>query len=54
MDILPKIYSAFPYYGGKYYAVKELAKLVPDHIVDLKSPFIGGASLEVNLAHSGY
>ena len=53
MDIGPRIYSAFPYYGGKYYATPELAKIVPDHIKDVISPFLGGASLEINLANAG-
>ena len=51
MKLAQRIYSAFPYWGGKYYAVPALVDLIPERISDVASPFLGGANLEINLAN---
>ena len=41
------------YWGGKHFAVPQLMALVPPRVAVVVSPFIGGGSLEVNLAANG-
>lgn len=41
------------YVGGKFYAVKKLARYFPAGLTEMGSPFLGGGSLEVYMAAKG-
>ena len=48
------ISSPLTYWGGKRWLFKTLLPLIPDGTTDIFSPFLGGGSIEINLAYRGY
>lgn len=48
------ISSPLTYWGGKRWLFKHLATLIPEGETEIFSPFIGGGSIEINLAARGY
>ena len=49
------ISSPLTYWGGKRWLFKTVHDLIPDgDPTEIFSPFLGGGSVEINLAHRGY
>ena len=48
------ISSPLTYWGGKRWLFKTLLPLIPEGTTEIFSPFLGGGSIEINLAHRGY
>ena len=48
------ISSPLTYWGGKYWLFKKVWELIPDSETEIFSPFLGGGSIEINLAYRGY
>ena len=48
------ISSPLTYWGGKRWLLKKVWELIPDSETEIFSPFLGGGSIEINLAYRGY
>ena len=48
------ISSPLTYWGGKRWLVKTILDLIPEGTQEVFSPFLGGGSIEINLAYRGY
>ena len=48
------ISSPLTYWGGKRWLFKTVHDLIPEGTTEIFSPFLGGGSIEINLAHRGY
>lgn len=48
------ISSPLTYWGGKRWLFPKIHKLIPEGETEIFSPFLGGGSIEVNLAYRGY
>ena len=48
------ISSPLTYWGGKRWLFKTVHALIPDSETEIFSPFLGGGSIEINLAYKGY
>ena len=48
------ISSPLTYWGGKRWLFKKVWELMPDSETEIFSPFLGGGSIEINLAYRGY
>ena len=48
------ISSPLTYWGGKRWLFKTVCELIPEGETEIFSPFLGGGSIEINLAYRGY
>ena len=48
------ISSPLTYWGGKRWLFKTVHDLIPEGETEIFSPFLGGGSIEINLAYRGY